>query len=299
MTWREAQSYCRNKYTDLASVRNQTENQQVCTAGETSESNHLWIGLFNDPWKWSDQSTSSFRYWAPNQPDNGGGNENCATVYVITQDPEIQLWVEEVAPKASTEHAWLVLRHTCTSGFWYWLNVSPICYQNWAPGNGTGGEACRSGERTGAVQSRGGQQWVSLPEDHKLNFICLTYEAVCGVSASVPYQYHFVNENKKWTEAQSYCRQTYTDLATINSMEEMKDLSATLIDKARNHVWIGLEKGSTGKWQWSLAEGNFHSEGVAYRNWSPGEPNNGGGKEICAAMKKTQGTWIMFAPSIL
>ncbi|KAL7846159.1 hypothetical protein AOLI_G00243510 [Acnodon oligacanthus] len=95
---------------------------------------------------------------------------------VSVHSEEIQVWVEEVAPKASTEHVWLGLRHTCTQGFWYWVSGFSICYESWAPGNGTGGEDCSPVERTGAVQSRGGQQWVSLPEDHKLNFICLTYE---------------------------------------------------------------------------------------------------------------------------
>ncbi|KAL6481097.1 hypothetical protein MHYP_G00091770 [Metynnis hypsauchen] len=227
MTWPEAQSYCRNDYTDLVSVRNQTENQQIYTAAQTFQDAYLWIGLFNDAWKWSDQSTSLFRYWAPNQPDYHGGNENCAAVSMTTQDAvgrwydvtceekipfvcrenklvlinqnltwrealrycrdnhvdlvsvlseEIQLWVKEVVQKASTELVWLALRHTCTQGFWYWVSGFSICYENWAPGNGTGGEDCSPVERTGAVQSRGGQQWVSLPEDHKLNFICLTYE---------------------------------------------------------------------------------------------------------------------------
>ncbi|XP_036418583.1 macrophage mannose receptor 1-like [Colossoma macropomum] len=227
MTWSEAQSYCREHHTDLASVRNQTENQQIYTAGQALQYEHCWIGLFSDSWKWSDQSTSSFRYWAPNEPDDDGENQYCAAVYMTTpaavgfwhdencehkfpficrknklilinqnltwrealrycrdhhvdlvsvQSEEIQLWVKEVAQKASTEHAWLGLRHTCTLSFWFWVSGKSICYQNWDPSNGTGGEDCSSVERTGAVQSRGGQQWVSLPEDQELNFICTTYE---------------------------------------------------------------------------------------------------------------------------
>ncbi|XP_037399660.1 macrophage mannose receptor 1-like [Pygocentrus nattereri] len=227
MTWRGAQSYCRNHYTDLASVRNQTENQQIKTAAQAPQDYYLWIGLFNDSWKWSDQSTSSFRYWAPKQPNNYDGKENCTAVSVTTpgtvggwydvncevkipficlenklilikqnltwsealrycrvkhvdlvsvHSEEIQLWVKEVAQNASTEHVWLGLRHTCTLSFWFWVSGESICYQNWAPGNGTGEEDCSPVERTGAVQARGGQRWVSLPETQKLNFICLTYE---------------------------------------------------------------------------------------------------------------------------
>ena len=95
---------------------------------------------------------------------------------VSVHSEEIQLWVKEVAQKASTEHVWLGLRHTCAQSLWYWVSGFSICYQNWAPGNGTGEEDCWSVERTGAVQSGGQQQWVSLPENQKLNFICTTYE---------------------------------------------------------------------------------------------------------------------------
>ncbi|XP_059204703.1 C-type lectin domain family 17, member A-like [Centropristis striata] len=77
MTWTEAQSYCREHHTDLASVRNQEENQKVkelIPAGGGGR--YFWIGLFRDSWKWSDGSNSSFRDWAPGEPN--GPNENCA-----------------------------------------------------------------------------------------------------------------------------------------------------------------------------------------------------------------------------
>ncbi|KAI4881803.1 hypothetical protein NFI96_016441 [Prochilodus magdalenae] len=95
---------------------------------------------------------------------------------VSVHSEEIQLWVKEVAQKASTKHVWLGIRYTCTQGFWFWVSGFSVCYQNWAPGYGTGGEDCWSVERTGAVQSGGEQQWVSLPENQELNFICTTYE---------------------------------------------------------------------------------------------------------------------------
>uniref|UniRef100_A0A8C1MU96 C-type lectin domain-containing protein n=1 Tax=Cyprinus carpio TaxID=7962 RepID=A0A8C1MU96_CYPCA len=73
-TWTGAQSYCREKYTDLASVRNETERQQILNV--TLYRNYGWIGLYRNR-LWSDQSNSSFTYWLPwtqgvaAQPDNG------------------------------------------------------------------------------------------------------------------------------------------------------------------------------------------------------------------------------------
>uniref|UniRef100_A0A3B1KIE7 C-type lectin domain-containing protein n=1 Tax=Astyanax mexicanus TaxID=7994 RepID=A0A3B1KIE7_ASTMX len=77
--WSEAQSYCRANHTDLASVRNQTENKQI--SEKLNFERNVWIGLFKDTWEWSDQSSSSFRYWK----SNPGGIENCTTVSVNDQ----------------------------------------------------------------------------------------------------------------------------------------------------------------------------------------------------------------------
>ncbi|XP_036977924.1 C-type mannose receptor 2-like isoform X2 [Acanthopagrus latus] len=74
MTWTEAQSYCREHHTDLASVRTAAENQKV---DNVIPAGVAWIGLFRDPWIWSDGSNSSFRYWAPGQPNNTGGKDAC------------------------------------------------------------------------------------------------------------------------------------------------------------------------------------------------------------------------------
>ncbi|XP_072543715.1 macrophage mannose receptor 1-like [Salminus brasiliensis] len=92
-------------------------------------------------------------------------------VSVHTED--IQHQVKIISQNASTDNVWMGLRHTCTLSFWFWVSGESICYQNWAPGNGTEEEDCSGRERTGAVQS-GSKQWVSLPETQKLNFICST-----------------------------------------------------------------------------------------------------------------------------
>ncbi|KAL0189846.1 hypothetical protein M9458_016945, partial [Cirrhinus mrigala] len=66
-TWREAQSYCRRYYTDLASVRNLDENNQIKVRIPLVK--YAYIGLFSDDFVWSDGSISSFRNWDWFQPD--------------------------------------------------------------------------------------------------------------------------------------------------------------------------------------------------------------------------------------
>nr|XP_019965698.1 PREDICTED: L-selectin-like [Paralichthys olivaceus] len=103
---------------------------------------------------------------------------------------------------------------------------------------------------------------------------CLTF------STCLLHQYHFVSEAMTWTEARSYCRGRYTDLATIENTEEMKKLNDTV--SAAGHsskVWIGLY--SQIDWKWS---DGFTGSGAEYRNWGRSEPNDFDGDEFSVAM---------------
>ncbi|XP_063072711.1 macrophage mannose receptor 1-like [Engraulis encrasicolus] len=81
--WTDAQRYCREKHTDLASGRNQAENDKIYTdilSGLAADA-FPWIGLFRDAWEWSDGSSSSFRHWAPGEPNFGDGEHHyCARI---------------------------------------------------------------------------------------------------------------------------------------------------------------------------------------------------------------------------
>ncbi|XP_066517941.1 macrophage mannose receptor 1-like isoform X1 [Hoplias malabaricus] len=224
-SWTKAQSYCRQKYTDLATVSNMEEMKNLNTTLKDKTTSSVWIGLNRGNtgrWLWSLGDSDLYRNWAVVEPNNKFGQEYCVEMYrrdgtwndntcdnvfsflcyddklvlvnmtltwwgalrycrenhrdlVSVHSEEVQSWVMKVAQKASTDHVWLGLRHTCRQGFWFWVSGFAICYQNWALGNGTGGEDCGSGERSGAVESSGAQQWVSLPETKTLNFICTNY----------------------------------------------------------------------------------------------------------------------------
>ncbi|KAL6467853.1 hypothetical protein MHYP_G00235300 [Metynnis hypsauchen] len=78
LTWKEAQLYCRNHYTDLASIRNSNELSRVSTFLSSAE--YLWLGLFADTWTWSDQSSSSFRNWGSEKSLNLLNYSNCVVM---------------------------------------------------------------------------------------------------------------------------------------------------------------------------------------------------------------------------
>ncbi|XP_056295800.1 L-selectin-like [Pseudoliparis swirei] len=106
MNWTEAQSYCRKHHTDLASVRNMEENQVVQNLNPSNT--YIWIGLFRDPWNWSDGSESLFRNWnhqEPRIPD--GSSKKC------------------VAADFSADGQWEILDCNVKSAF--------ICYDDFVP----------------------------------------------------------------------------------------------------------------------------------------------------------------------
>ncbi|XP_024866341.1 lithostathine-2-like isoform X2 [Kryptolebias marmoratus] len=106
------------------------------------------------------------------------------------------------------------------------------------------------------------------------------------------YEYHYVGENKTWSEAQQYCREKYTDLATVSNMTDMK----RILNKSAgnmNEAWIGLYDQTDGNrtWHWSLPGVEFKESET---NWSQGEPTDKGTgtgtTENCGMIKKDL-TW--------
>ncbi|XP_051977098.1 uncharacterized protein LOC127639226 [Xyrauchen texanus] len=66
--WSDAQRYCRENYTDLVSIRDETENNEVKEAGKQSNI-PFWIGLFSDSVEWFDGGQSAYRKYSG--PQNG------------------------------------------------------------------------------------------------------------------------------------------------------------------------------------------------------------------------------------
>ncbi|KAK7883901.1 hypothetical protein WMY93_027024 [Mugilogobius chulae] len=74
MSWEEAQSTCREHFTDLAMIEDERENAAVADLAPTF---FKWIGLYREPWRWSDGRKSNFTNWASPGPNNVDLIQHC------------------------------------------------------------------------------------------------------------------------------------------------------------------------------------------------------------------------------
>ncbi|MCI4386907.1 hypothetical protein PGIGA_G00068200 [Pangasianodon gigas] len=333
-TWTEAQSYCRENYTDLATIDNMEDMERLFDTVHGTYSGLAWIGLYDDlnSWKWSldddlfyKEGERSFQNWHLYKPSNWFGNISCvyysvfdmlwreapcyytmqficfdgrgneserySHVYQYMSWTEAQSYCREhytdlISVRNKTENQRIKsLLHGHFSNVWIglyrtrsWSDKSNSYFSNWTPGqpDNYGQSAYCT-----AVFTEGGT-WTDENCGKTLPFFCYR------TTSLISHQYHFVNENKNWTEAQRYCRENYSDLASIDNMQEMNALLNTVNGSYSGLAWIGLYSDS---WRWSLDDDAFYKEGEReFRGWYQ-EPNNYNGKELCVSMHYT-GKWF-------
>ncbi|XP_039674882.1 galactose-specific lectin nattectin-like [Perca fluviatilis] len=89
-SWSDAENYCLFKGGNLASVHSVEEYEFLKTyinqVGGKIDS--TWMGGFDSVqegmWMWTDGSIFDYEHWAPGQPDNSHGGENCLESHLDT-----------------------------------------------------------------------------------------------------------------------------------------------------------------------------------------------------------------------
>uniref|UniRef100_A0A087YBK0 C-type lectin domain-containing protein n=1 Tax=Poecilia formosa TaxID=48698 RepID=A0A087YBK0_POEFO len=177
MNWEDALYYCRgHHHTDLISGTKQLQDEEVKKL-MNSTSDHTYIGLFRDTWRWSDGSSFSFRHWNPNKVILIKENKTWEDALYYCRDHhhdlvtitnmDDQRWIQEKVKEASTDYVWLGLRYTCTLDFWFWVSDEVVRYKNWALDGQM--DDC---DMSGAMETGGEHQWKKKRDTEKFNFIC-------------------------------------------------------------------------------------------------------------------------------
>lgn len=112
--------------------------------------------------------------------------------------------------------------------------------------------------------------------------------ALLGAVLIMPYvlgEYVFIESTLSWTDANTYCEDTYgTSLATVRNDYDADQLLEMKQDIGSVHVWIGLnDKNTEGDWEWTSG---FPCDGAceSLDYWNTDEPNDSGGED-CAVIR--------------
>ncbi|CAI5660363.1 unnamed protein product [Oreochromis niloticus] len=97
-------------------------------------------------------------------------------------------------------------------------------------------------------------------------------------------EYHFVNQEMTWTEAQSYCREHFTDLVTIYN-SDINQLLFSMSPRINYYAWTGLYDDRY-SWKWSM-EGKLFYVGRTHTFliWANGQPDCLNANEYCVALQ--------------
>ncbi|KAL6118399.1 uncharacterized protein ACO6RY_03206 [Pungitius sinensis] len=69
------------------------------------------------------------------------------------------------------------------------------------------------------------RQFDPAEQNMQSSLFVLILMGECSFGLGRLYEYHFVEQEKTWEEAQKYCREKYTDLATAYDMEDAERLT--------------------------------------------------------------------------
>ncbi|XP_036072588.1 uncharacterized protein LOC112156145 isoform X3 [Oryzias melastigma] len=125
-------------------------------------------------------------------------------------------------------------------------------------------------------------------------FVCILTGALFSVSFAQTHQFYFVSTELNWTDAQSFCRREYSDLATIENTVDVDAVLNTTLNYT-GKVWIGLHDDLENSWKWSLNDSSFCVEGEqTFKNWQLNQPDNLNGQQYCVGLQSgnsSRGNW--------
>ncbi|KAM9449628.1 uncharacterized protein Hap1MRO34_022143 isoform 2-T2 [Clarias gariepinus] len=104
--WTESRQDCRNKGSELVIINSKEEQEFI---GKQQANFKAWIGLSDrdtdGEWKWVDGTTLTTEFWNKGEPNDAGGDEDCAEFYSA---PKVNVWNDY---KCSLKQHWICEKH--------------------------------------------------------------------------------------------------------------------------------------------------------------------------------------------
>lgn len=119
--------------------------------------------------------------------------------------------------------------------------------------------------------------------------VCIYPSGLSALSTSILREYHYIKILKTWAEAQTYCRENFIDLATVNNQDDNDRLQSVFEDPG-TFVWIGLQ--DEFRWKWTLGDADFNMN-TDFSHWKLSEPNNVGSNQHCGVINE-ESNWLDF-----
>ncbi|XP_068210370.1 macrophage mannose receptor 1-like isoform X2 [Palaemon carinicauda] len=201
-------------------------------------------------------------------------------------------WLWVLAQQYNLENPWIGCNNLEDAKVFRWSDTWPMLYTEWGKGEPVIGSTNHS---CATLNSENGLWFLENCEVER-NFIC-KYNSESSPTPDTPTKgvcpydnwldlgggscYTIVTHTRPWTDANKWCANLGSNLASIHSKAEL-----TLIIQAAHNItdpmWIGLIQ---------MREGFGWSDGSGYDfiNWQTGEPNNG--REECVEMYPGSGHW--------
>ncbi|KAK6466745.1 macrophage mannose receptor 1-like [Huso huso] len=241
-------------------VRSLEEQQQILNVAKDYQ---FWIGLYRDSdnWQWSTGDAVSYTKWVA-----GSDWLFCATANAAGSWEKS--FCRDLKPfMCYNETSNITERYTLISTLKTWPDAQQYCRQYH-----TDLVSINSASENEDIKKKAPASpfWIGLFNNPWTwadggnstfqNWNIYEPTGLCENASCPNRTYIPVREIKTWTDARSYCREKYTDLVTVRSLEEQQQI----LNVAKDYeFWIGLYRDSD-NWQWSTGDV------VSYTKWVAG-----------------------------
>ncbi|CAJ1086083.1 C-type mannose receptor 2-like [Xyrichtys novacula] len=299
MTWSEAQEYCREHYTDLATVSNMTDLRRLRDLTDKE----AWIGLYSQPgkdnrmWHWSQPGVEIGvinELFHNSQPNDNGRLRNCGEI----KNHRIN------DLKCENKREFICFKEVGSDKQYEWINeeMTWIQAQNYCRREHTdlvSGVDQLDDEKFKEDFKDKENLWIGLFRDtwrwsdgsnssfrKWKEFRDGVKEKKCATvdqhgnwesddcNAKKPFFCYddkviLIKEKLPWEDALNYCRWFHSDLASITNHHQQKWVQARAKNASTSHVWLGLYYTCiVDLWFW------VSNDLVCYDNWKENDGNN-------------------------